>query len=123
MLHEQLQEFTMILTKKYLYSFPVEFFDDYRKNFNKEDFLKMEQSKDKSRRREADLLPISSVEWKKYTGFSKIIKEECNISNDIGGEWHYLKGICNGQIDKATKAKGQYDIAEKEIHSSKHKEK
>ena len=40
MLHEQLQEFTMILTKKYHYSFPTEFFDDYRGSFNKEEFLK-----------------------------------------------------------------------------------
>ena len=53
-----------------------------------------------------DSLPISNVEWKTYTGFSRIIKEDCNISDDIGGEWHYPKGICNEQVDKAANAKG-----------------
>ena len=55
----------------------------------------MEHLKEKLRRREMDSLPISNVEWKKYTSFSRIIKEECNISDDIGGEWHYPKGTCN----------------------------
>jgi len=41
-----LQEFAMILTKKYHYSFPVE---DYCGSFNKEEFLKMDQQKEKSR--------------------------------------------------------------------------
>lgn len=87
----------------------------------------MEQSKEKSRWRDTNSLPISNVEWKKYIGFSRIIKEEeCNISDDIGGEWYYLKGICNRQIDRVVKAKGQSDIVEKEVHiegnSSEHKE-
>ena len=70
MLHEQLQEFVIILIKKYHYSFSAKFFNNYRRNFNRKYFLKMEQLKEKSRRREADSLPI----------------EDCNITDDIGGE-------------------------------------
>ena len=47
MLHEQLQEFAMILTKKYHYSFPAEFFDDYPRNSNQEESLKKGQPKEK----------------------------------------------------------------------------
>ena len=43
MFYEKLQEFAMILTKKYHYNFPMEYFDDHHGSFNKEDFLKMEQ--------------------------------------------------------------------------------
>jgi len=53
-------------------------------------------------------------------------EEKCNIKDDIKGEWHYPKGICNEQIDRATKAKGQSDIVERKVHtegnSNKHKE-
>ena len=55
----------------------------------------MEQLKEKSRRRETNSLSTSNMEWKKYTGFSRIIKEDdCNIKEDISGEMHYPKGIC-----------------------------
>ena len=49
MLHEQLQEFAIILTKKYHYSFPAKFFENYHGSFNKKDFLKIEEPKEKSR--------------------------------------------------------------------------
>ena len=42
MFREKLQEFVMILIKKYYYNFPAEYFNDYPKSFNKEEFLKME---------------------------------------------------------------------------------
>ena len=42
MFREKLQEFAMILTKKYHYNFSAEYFDDYRESFNKEEFLKVE---------------------------------------------------------------------------------
>jgi len=47
MLHEQLQEFAMILTKKYHYIFLAELFDDYRGNSNQEESLKMGQPKER----------------------------------------------------------------------------
>ncbi|XP_052189173.1 uncharacterized protein LOC127799296 [Diospyros lotus] len=75
MLHEQLQEFAMILIKKYHSSFFAEFFDDYCGSFNPEEFLKMEQSNEKSRWQEIDLLLTFNVEWKKYTGLGGIDKE------------------------------------------------
>jgi len=65
-LHEQLLEFAIILTKKYYHSFLTEFLEDYHRSFNKEEFLKMKQP-----------------------------KEKCNIRDDINGEWHYSKRICN----------------------------
>ena len=34
MFREKLQEFAMILIKKYHYNFPAEYFDDYRGRFN-----------------------------------------------------------------------------------------
>ena len=55
MIREKLQEFAMILIKKYHYNFPVKDFDDYRGSFNKEEFI--------------------GVEWKKDTGFGGIDKE------------------------------------------------
>ena len=76
MIHEKLQEFEMILTKKYHYSSPVEFFEDYCGNFNKEEFLKMDQLKEKSRWQEGDSLLTSNVEWKKDTGFGGIDKDD-----------------------------------------------
>ena len=47
MLHEQLQDFAMILTKKYHYRFPAKFFDNYHGNSNQEESLKMGQPKER----------------------------------------------------------------------------
>ena len=127
MFREKLQEFAMILIKKYHYNFSVEYFDDYHGSFNKEDFLEMEQPKEKSRLWKSESVLTSNVEWKKDdTGFSRTIEEECNVSDELGGEWHCSKGIHDEQIDGAAKAKGQSEIVEREVHiegnSSKHKE-
>ena len=55
MIREKLQEFAMILTKEYHYNFPVEYFDDYCGNFNKEEFLKKEQLKERPRKGDKEI--------------------------------------------------------------------
>ena len=83
----------MILTKKNNYSFPAEFFNDYRESFNQEEFLKMEQPKEKSRWWETDSLLTSKYVQKEYFELGRSIKkDDYNIRGDIGGEMHYLKG-------------------------------
>ena len=63
MFRKKLQEFAIMLIKKYHYNFPAKYFDDYRQSFNKDEFLKMEQPKEKLRRWEANSLPTSNKEW------------------------------------------------------------
>jgi len=55
MIREKLQEFAMILTKEYHYNFPAEYFDDYCGNFNKEEFLKKEQLKERPRKGDKEI--------------------------------------------------------------------
>ena len=66
----------------------------------------MEQLKEKSKWQETNSLLTFEHVQKEYFNLGRIIKEEeCNINDDIGGEWHYPKGIYNKQIDRAVKAK------------------
>ena len=86
----------------------------------------MEQPKEKSRLWKSESVLTSNVEWKKDTSFSRTIKEECNISDEIGGEWHCSKEIYDEQIHGTAKPEGQSEIFERNVHiegnSSKHKE-
>ena len=87
----------MILIKKYHYNFPTEYFDDYRGSFNKDEFLKMEQPKEKLRRRAANSLFTSNVEQKKYIGLGEIDKEDANSLPLLANAW--VKGF-RGVSDK-----------------------
>ena len=87
MFHEKLQEFAMILIKKYHYNFPAEYFDDYRGSFNKDKFFKIEPLKEKLRRREADSLLTSNVEQKKYIDLGEIDKENANSLPSLASAW------------------------------------
>ena len=91
----------MILIKKYHYNFPAEYFDDYRGNFNKDEFLKIEQLKEKLRRRETDSLSSSNAEWKKYTDLGGMDKKD--DENDNAGN---NSSICGGSV-QGVWAKGE----------------
>ena len=92
----------MILTKKYHYSFPAEFFNDYRRSFNKGRSQvggNQIHYSPPTEKKYSDL----GKSYKEYFNLGRIIKEEdYNITDDIGGKWYYPKGICNKQVDRAT---------------------
>jgi len=74
----------------------------------------MKPPKEKYRLWENDSLLTSEYEQKEYFDLGRIIKkDDCNIRDDIGGEMHYLKVICNDQVDRVVDAMGPYDIFEK----------
>ena len=75
MFYEKLQEFAMILVKKYHYNFPVEYFDDYHGSFNKEEFLR--------------------VEWKNDTGFGGIDKDG-GCQDSVGRNNRKSEGLARG---------------------------
>jgi len=87
----------------------------------------MEEPKEKSRLWKSDSLLTLDFRLKnKYSDFSNNNKkDDYNIGNGIGGEWHYPKGIGNNQVDRTADAKVPSNIFEKvhiEEKSSIHKE-
>ena len=92
-----------------------------------QEFLKIQQYKEKSRLWENNSLLISDFEQKKYFDLGSINKDDCNIRDYIGVEMDYPKRNCNDQVARAAYPKELSDFFEKEVHveeySRKQKEK
>jgi len=125
MIREKLQEFVMILIKKYHYNFPVEYFNEYHVSFNKGEFLGVEQPKEETRLQTTDSLPTLDFGQKKKHSDrgSSDQKDGCNIESNFGGKKHNLEKNYIDQVDRATNQKEPTDLFEGEVHVEKYLDK